>query len=443
MLEKIGADCCDDCSEELNEANEDEIKQLEKMLIDLEKGKKTPGKGFLKIKIRKLITDLKSGKIKTTKKEELGEQKVGGYDVDNDILVRKGNKYHKTVDNLFKSKSDAQKFAKEFDGFVIPQAGGRFIVGLNKVTEEKKLNEQPEHEITVGNYTTKFFYMCGSAQKVMSANKDKPNIEPLVRLQDDFYKLEKEVMDAGEATDEQKVKAKELYNKIMQSAGELGLADDVDDYMKQHIDSIEKGDPKPGFGRTDIDESLWANIHKKRQRIKGGSGEKMRKKGQKGAPTPAQMKRAKSEQMLNFIEGALKKDKKLKNLMIPKKGKAGTTKYSRAKAMKRPDKFSDYQMMMKNSWGEVTEKDDKSGKELNNPTRGDVKKYKVYVKNDKGNVVKVEFGDPNMSIKRDDPAARKAFRARHNCDQKKDKTTAGYWSCKFWSTKSVTDLMKG
>jgi len=96
-----------------------------------------------------------------------------------------------------------------------------------------------------------------------------------------------------------------------------------------------------------------------------------------------------------------------------------------------------------NEWGEVTEKDDKSGKELNNPTKGDVKKYKVYVKNDKGNVVKVEFGDPNMSIKRDDPARRKAFRARHNCDQKKDKTTAGYWSCKFWSGKSVTDLMKG
>jgi len=96
-----------------------------------------------------------------------------------------------------------------------------------------------------------------------------------------------------------------------------------------------------------------------------------------------------------------------------------------------------------NEWGEITEKDDKSGKELNNPTKGDVKKYKVYVRNDKGNVVKVEFGDPNMQIKRDDPARRKAFRARHNCDQKKDKTTAGYWSCKFWSTKSVTDLMKG
>ena len=100
-------------------------------------------------------------------------------------------------------------------------------------------------------------------------------------------------------------------------------------------------------------------------------------------------------------------------------------------------------VQLQNAWGEMTEKDDKSGKELNNPTKGDVKKYKVYVRNDKGNVVKVEFGDPNMEIKRDDPARRKAFRARHNCDQKKDKTTAGYWSCKFWSGKSVTDLMKG
>ena len=98
-----------------------------------------------------------------------------------------------------------------------------------------------------------------------------------------------------------------------------------------------------------------------------------------------------------------------------------------------------------NGWGEITEKSEYNGKsvELNNPTKGDRKKYKVYVRNDKGNVVKVEFGDPNMEIKRDDPARRAAFRARHNCDQKKDKTTAGYWSCKFWSSKSVTDLMKG
>ena len=69
---------------------------------------------------------------------------------------------------------------------------------------------------------------------------------------------------------------------------------------------------------------------------------------------------------------------------------------------------------------------------LNKPMQGDVKKFKVYVKNSKGNVVKVNFGQKGMVIKKDNPGARKSFRARHKCDQKKDKTTAGYWSCKKW-----------
>ena len=84
---------------------------------------------------------------------------------------------------------------------------------------------------------------------------------------------------------------------------------------------------------------------------------------------------------------------------------------------------------------------------LNDPFRlpsGSKKKFGVYVKNPKtGNVIKVEFGDPNMSIKRDDPERLKNFRARHNCDQKTDKTTPGYWSCKFWEKdKPVSKLLK-
>lgn len=80
---------------------------------------------------------------------------------------------------------------------------------------------------------------------------------------------------------------------------------------------------------------------------------------------------------------------------------------------------------------------------LNKPMKGDVRKYKVYVTNDKGNVVKVNFGDPNMEIKRDDPARRKSFRARHKCSQKKDRTSAGYWSCRMWSSKPVSKILKG
>lgn len=90
------------------------------------------------------------------------------------------------------------------------------------------------------------------------------------------------------------------------------------------------------------------------------------------------------------------------------------------------------------------EKAEHQGKDvtLGKPMKGDVKKYKVYVKNAKGNVVKVEFGDPNMEIKRDDPERRRSFRARHKCDQQKDRTSAGYWSCKMWSKTPVSQMTK-
>lgn len=69
---------------------------------------------------------------------------------------------------------------------------------------------------------------------------------------------------------------------------------------------------------------------------------------------------------------------------------------------------------------------------LNKPMKGDVKKSKVFVKNAQGNVVKVNFGDKQLSIKKHIPARRKAFRARHNCATAKDKTSARYWSCRAW-----------
>ena len=70
---------------------------------------------------------------------------------------------------------------------------------------------------------------------------------------------------------------------------------------------------------------------------------------------------------------------------------------------------------------------------LNKVQRGDVKKFKVFVRNRRtGRVQKVNFGQKGMSIGRNDPARRKSFRARHNCDTATDKFTARYWSCKAW-----------
>ena len=92
--------------------------------------------------------------------------------------------------------------------------------------------------------------------------------------------------------------------------------------------------------------------------------------------------------------------------------------------------------------GKKYAKSDKNkGKKLNKPFRtpGGPKKFSVYVKNDKGNIVKVNFGDPNMRIKDNIPGRRKNFRARHNCDNPGPKTKARYWSCRQWSN-SKSDI---
>ena len=93
----------------------------------------------------------------------------------------------------------------------------------------------------------------------------------------------------------------------------------------------------------------------------------------------------------------------------------------------------------------VTEAEYKGRKvKLGKPMRGDVKKYRVYVRDPQtGNIKKVNFGDKSLSIKRDDPKRRKAFRARHKCSTRKDRTSASYWSCRMWSSKPVSQILRG
>ena len=69
---------------------------------------------------------------------------------------------------------------------------------------------------------------------------------------------------------------------------------------------------------------------------------------------------------------------------------------------------------------------------LGKPMQGDVAKFKVYVKKPNGKVVKVNFGDKNMRIKKSNPARRKSFRARHNCANPGPRWKARYWSCRKW-----------
>jgi hypothetical protein len=118
---------------------------------------------------------------------------------------------------------------------------------------ENDVKESPE--VTIGDYTTTHFYMCGSAIETAKKHSDKPGMEDLIRLQDMVYKLEKQVMDAGEATSEAKDFAKELHDAVMDQAKKIGIEEEVADYQEDHLNSIIKGDPKPGFGRVDIEEN--------------------------------------------------------------------------------------------------------------------------------------------------------------------------------------------
>ena len=179
--------------------------------------------------------------------------------------------------------------------------------------------------------------------------------------------------------------ALKALQKMDSELSKLGDEDDLPTWWTNKVaTAVSRIDDMADYLDSQVDESLWANIHKKRK-----EGRPMRKKGEKGAPTAAQMKRAKGEE--------LEKEEL-------------------------------------NEWGEIEEESEYQGRKvtLNKPMAGDVKKSKVYVKNEKGTVVKVNFGDPNMTIKKSNPARRKSFRARHNCDNPGPKWKARYWSCKAW-----------
>ena len=115
--------------------------------------------------------------------------------------------------------------------------------------------------------------------------------------------------------------------------------------------------------------------------------------------------------------------------------------------MKRKNDSVKYSSEIQNSLSDLMRLSAKNeNKTLNKPFRtpGGPKKFSVYVKNDNGNVIKVNFGDPDRSIKRDNPERRKNFRARHNCDNPGPRTKARYWSCRNWEAgRSVSDNLKG
>jgi hypothetical protein len=117
---------------------------------------------------------------------------------------------------------------------------------------------------------------------------------------------------------------------------------------------------------------------------------------------------------------------------VPIKESEGYCPQCLVEYIKRCDEMNEYITIMQPGLNEAEYQGRKV--KLGKPflTPGGPKKRAVYVKNAKGNVVKVNFGDPNMRIKKSNPARRKSFRARHNCETPGPRWKARYWSCRAW-----------
>jgi len=158
-------------------------------------------------------------------------------------------------------------------------------------------------------------------------------------------------------------------------------------------------------------EGLWANIHAKRKR-----GEKPAKPGDDDYPDKKSWEKTiKSEELSEELseEEYDEACSLMEKMSFTQEGQ----------------KYAFYEI----DAPELNEAEYQGRKvKLGKIMRGDVKKFKVYVKNDKGNVVKVNFGQKGVKIKKNNPERRKSFRARHNCENPGPRWKARYWSCRKW-----------
>jgi hypothetical protein len=212
-------------------------------------------------------------------------------------------------------------------------------------------------------------------------------------------------------------------------------------YIPQDDEYVDFGEETSEWDCAKEKPGLWENIRKKKERE--GKKYKPAKRGDPDRPDPEAWKKAQSEEG-GMAKGQLKKivtqASHLYNMMTPEMQLDGWVQDKLSKAEHFIEAVYDYIMF---SEPEKTGASEYQGKKvtLNKPFRTPKgpKKFSVYVKNDKGNVVKVNFGSPDMDIKRDDPARRKSFRARHKCDTAKDKATPRYWSCRQWRASSPVE----
>jgi hypothetical protein len=131
------------------------------------------------------------------------------------------------------------------------------FIGAQRSIDKVKIGEDMDPkgpEVTIGDYTTKNFYMCGGAIDTAEKFPDNEGMEKLIRLQDLMFGLEADVMNGMEATDEVIEFGTELTDAIMDQAKVAGIEKEVEEYQPMHLAAIKTGDPEPGYGRVDTEE---------------------------------------------------------------------------------------------------------------------------------------------------------------------------------------------
>ena len=362
----------------------------------------------------------------------------------------------------------AAKIANDYKG----QDGRKLVQYINKLVDDGKLPKELKAEYQEEETLQTFSNLVKRINEVKQDKDvdDKDGTQPAKYYAGDMAKSTKSKRDAhfkakkaGPAPGDADAKTKPSTHtkKFKQMFGEV-LPDDAD--QGDYIDDFEKSDAPQFKGKSkekrkdmaiaaylskneevELDEKI-AGLVKKAE--KSGMSYSILKKvydrgmaawktGHRPGTTPQQWAMARVNSFVTKSSGTWGKADKDLAKQVEQIEEACWVGYKQVGMKKKGNKEVPNCVPEEkelNEWGEIEEESEYQGRKvtLNKPMAGDVKKSKVYVKNEKGNVVKVNFGDPNMTIKKSNPARRKSFRARHNCENPGPKWMARYWSCKAW-----------
>ena len=245
----------------------------------------------------------------------------------------------------------------------------------------------------------------------------------------------------SQASEDMDMLAQADFQKYIEDYGYEEEITEDNFYIPAEAEYEDFGEETEEWDIAEAKPGLWENIRKKKERE--GKNYKPAQPGDPDRPTQDQIKKAQSGDDNEMAREQINKMHDQLMAIISKIEMVDFQDWTKdmiSKAEIYVQNVFDFVMYYKpgkyEEEEEETEASEYQGRKvtLNKPFRTPKgpKKFSVYVKNEKGNVVKVNFGDPNMKIKKNIPERRKSFRARHNCDNPGPKWKARYWSCRAW-----------